>query len=312
VVARDVLHESSISDVGAGVTAIAEASLEAALGAFDSELPLAAIALGRFGGGELSYASDLDVVFVYDGTTATDFEEATRLVMALRRFVAGATPAERIWTIDLDLRPEGKQGPVARSIEAYAAYFRRWAHVWERQAMLRARPVAGDPGVAARFMGLLDEFVWEPGLSAENEREIRRTKARIENERIPPGEDPAFHLKLGRGSLSDVEWTVQLLQLRSGTHCASTMGAIVGLVDTGVLAPADADVLQSSYRFCELTRNRLCLVAGTPLDALPPQGSELLLGLARAFDTTPSRLREDYRRATRRARRVVDRLFYER
>jgi [glutamine synthetase] adenylyltransferase / [glutamine synthetase]-adenylyl-L-tyrosine phosphorylase len=312
VIARDVLHESPISDVGAGVTAIAEASLEAALAAFDSALPLAAIALGRFGGAELSYASDLDVVFVYEGKTAADFEEATRLVMALRRFVAGATPAERIWTVDLDLRPEGKQGPVARSIEAYAAYFRRWAHVWERQAMLRARPVAGDRGVAERFIELLDEFVWGPGLSDDDQREIRRTKARIEQERIPPGEDSAFHLKLGRGSLSDVEWTVQLLQLRSALPSTSTMGAIEVLGAAGVLSSADADVLQSAYRFCEVARNRLTLVAGAPLDALPPQGSELLLSLARSLGMTPSHLREDYRRVTRRARRVVDRLFYDR
>jgi [glutamine synthetase] adenylyltransferase / [glutamine synthetase]-adenylyl-L-tyrosine phosphorylase len=312
VVARDVLHERPIADVGAGVTAIAEASLEAALGAFDSALPLAAVALGRFGGAELSYASDLDVVFVYDGKTATDFEEATRLVTGLRRFVAGATPTERIWTIDLDLRPEGKQGPVARSVEAYATYFRRWARVWERQAMLRARPVAGNSEVAERFMALLEEFVWEPGLPSEDEREIRRTKARIEHERIPPGEDPAFHLKLGRGSLSDVEWTVQLLQLRSGTRSASTMGALNELVAAGVLAPADAEVLQSAYRFCEIARNRLCLVAGAPLDALPPQGAKLFLSLARSLETTPSLLREDYRRVTRRARRVVDRVFYGR
>jgi glutamate-ammonia-ligase adenylyltransferase len=312
VIARDVLHESPISDVGAGVTAIAEASLDAALGAFDSALPLAAIALGRFGGAELSYASDLDVVFVYDGKTPADFEEATRQVMALRRFVAGATPAERIWTIDLDLRPEGKQGPVARSVEGYATYFRRWAHVWERQAMLRARPVAGDPEVAAQFIALLDEFVWEPGLSFDDERAIRRTKARVEQERIPPGEDPAFHLKLGRGSLSDVEWTVQLLQLRSGVRDPATMGAIDALVAASVLAVGDADILRSAYRFCEVARNRLTLVAGAPLDALPPLGSQLLLSLARSLELTPSRLREDYRRVTRRARRVVDRLFYGR
>ncbi len=131
VIARDVLHDSPVTDVGAGITSIAEASLEAALGAFGSSLPLAVIALGRFGGAELSYASDLDVVFVYEGSAPSDFEEATRLAMDLRRFVAGATPAERIWNIDLDLRPEGKQGPVARSVEGYSAYFHRWAHVWE-------------------------------------------------------------------------------------------------------------------------------------------------------------------------------------
>ena len=310
VMGRDVLHNSPVADVGAGVTAIAEASLEAALGAIEPTLAFAVIALGRFGGAELSYASDLDVVFVYDGSSAADFEKATRLAMDLRRFVAGATPVERIWTIDLDLRPEGKQGPVARSIEAYSTYFHRWANVWERQAMLRARPVAGDPEVARRFMELLDEFVWRPRLSDDDVREIRRTKARIERERIPTGEDPAFHLKLGRGSLSDVEWTVQLMQLDRGIRSPSTMGALDCLVDDGVLAAADADVLGTAYRFCEATRNRLFLVASGPGDALPPLESALLLWLARSLDTTPSQLREDYRRVTRRARRLVERLFY--
>jgi glutamate-ammonia-ligase adenylyltransferase len=177
--------------------------------------------------------------------------------------------------------------------------------------MLRARPVAGDEGVARRFVELLEEFVWATGLSDDDVREIRRTKARIEHERIPPGEDPAFHLKLGRGSLSDVEWTVQLLQLRSGVRSTSTNAAIEALVEAGVLAQDAADELAAAYRFCEVTRNRLTLVAGAPLDALPPQGSTTLRYLARSLDTTPSRLREDYRRVTRRARRVVERLFYE-
>jgi [glutamine synthetase] adenylyltransferase / [glutamine synthetase]-adenylyl-L-tyrosine phosphorylase len=314
VMARDVLHGASVADVGEGITAIAEASLDAALGAFDdlrTALPFAVIALGRFGGAELSYASDLDVVLVYEGSASSDFQEATRLAMGLRQFVIGATPAERIWDVDLDLRPEGKKGPVARSVEAYAAYFHRWAHVWERQAMLRARPVAGDPGVGERFMGLLDAFVWEPGLSVDDVREIRRTKARIERERIPPSEDPAFHLKLGRGSLSDVEWTVQLLQLRWGVRSPSTMGALDALVEHEVLARDDADVLATAYRFCEATRNRLYLVASGAGDALPPQESTLLRWLARSLETTPSQLREDYRRVTRRARRVMERLFYE-
>jgi glutamate-ammonia-ligase adenylyltransferase len=230
--------------------------------------------------------------------------------MGLLRFVAGPTPSERIWNVDLDLRPEGKQGPVARSVEAYATYFHRWAHVWERQAMVRARPVAGDPEVARRFMALLEDFVWQPGLSADDVREIRRTKARIERERIPPREDPAFHLKLGRGSLSDVEWTVQLLQMQRAIRAASTMSALDALVDRELIDRGDADVLGTAYRFCEATRNRLFLVANAPGNALPPQESTLLLWLARSLETTPSRLREDYRRVTRRARRVVERVFY--
>ena len=141
VIARDVLHGSPVADVGAGVTAIAEASLEAALGAFGSSLPLAVIALGRFGGAELSYASDLDVVFVYEGSAPSDFEEATRLAMDLRRFVAGATPAERIWN-DRPRPAAGGQagagGPVGRGL---------------RGVLPPVGPRVGAPGDAPRPSG---------------------------------------------------------------------------------------------------------------------------------------------------------------
>jgi glutamate-ammonia-ligase adenylyltransferase len=309
VIARDVLHGAPAAKVDADITAVAEASLEVALASVAPKVPFAVIALGRFAGGELSYASDLDVVLAYDGTTPADFEEATRTAMGLRRFVDGATPAERIWDLDLDLRPEGKQGPVARSLDGYAKYFHRWALAWERQAMARARPVAGDPDVAARFMALLDDFVWEPGLSADDLRDIRRMKARIERERIPIGDDPAFHLKLGRGSLSDIEWTAQLLQLRWGVRSPSTMGALELLTEQGLLDAGDADVLAGAYRYCEATRNRLFLVRSRPGSSLPREATELLW-LARSLGTTPSELREQYRRVTRRARKVMERLFY--
>ena len=231
--------------------------------------------------------------------------------MSLRRFVDGPTPVERIWDVDLDLRPEGKQGPVARSIEGYATYFDRWALMWERQAMARARPVAGDSDVAARFMALLDDFVWEPRLSNDDVREIRRMKARIERERIPIGQDPAFHLKLGRGSLSDVEWTAQLLQLMWTVPEPSTLRALERLVRQGLLDPADAAVLTEAYRFCEATRNRLYLVRSRPSPSLPEDPNEMMW-LARSLGTTPSELREHYRRVTRRARAVMERRFYGR
>jgi glutamate-ammonia-ligase adenylyltransferase len=160
-------------------------------------------------------------------------------------------------------------------------------------------------------MATVDGYVWQPGLSSDDEREIRRMKARIERERIPAGEDPQFHLKLGRGSLSDVEWTAQLLQLRHGVRGAGTMAALEDLALAGILAPDDRAVLAEAYRFCEHTRDRLYLVRGLPGDALPRDQSELTR-LARALDTTPTALRDRYRRVTRRARGAVERLFYGR
>lgn len=311
VMARDVLGSADVAEVGHDVSVIAEAALEVALQAVAPKVPFAVIALGRFGGGELSYASDLDIVFVFEGAAPDDHAEGLRVASAVRRFMQGATPATRLWEVDVDLRPEGKQGPLARSVEGYRRYFAAWALMWERQAMMRARPVAGDRVVAAAFMDVLDEHVWRRELTVDDVREMRRLKARVERERIPAGEDPQFHLKLGRGSLSDVEWTVQLLQLTHGVRATGTMEGLDRLLASGLMDPTDHAVLAGAYGFCELTRNRLFLLRGAPGDSLPQQQLELLR-LARALETTPAELRERYRRVTRRARTAMERLFYGR
>jgi glutamate-ammonia-ligase adenylyltransferase len=151
-------------------------------------------------------------------------------------------------------------------------------------------------------------------LSDDDVADIRRMKARIERERIPPREDPQFHLKLGRGSLSDIEWTAQLLQLRHGVPATGTMAALDALAATGALALSDAEVLSHAYRFLEHTRNRWHLVGtlpgGTPPGDSLPTETHQQSHLARSLGTSPTALRDDYRRVTRRARRVVERLFY--
>jgi glutamate-ammonia-ligase adenylyltransferase len=297
--------------VGNDLTAVAEATVATALAQLDPQVPFSVVAMGRFAGGDLSYASDLDVLFVHEGTTPADHEEALRLAAGVVRFVGGKTPAQRIYPIDAGLRPEGRQGPLSRSLDGYHAYLDRWAQTWERQALTRARCVAGDDDLGRRFGDLLAEAVWERPFGAEQEREIRRMKARIERERIPPGEDPEFHLKLGRGSLSDVEWTVQLLQLRTGIREPSTLRALDELEAAGAIGADDAAVLRAAYRFCERTRNRWWLVGSAPAapDSLPTRQTDLS-HLARSLDTTAASLRDDYRRVTRRARHVVERLFY--
>ncbi|MDQ6727034.1 MAG: bifunctional [glutamine synthetase] adenylyltransferase/[glutamine synthetase]-adenylyl-L-tyrosine phosphorylase, partial [Actinomycetota bacterium] len=289
------------------LTALAEAAVQAALDALAPQVPFAVVAMGRFGGSELSYASDLDLLFVYDGSTPADFERAARTGEQLVRFLGGATPPTQIYLVDLALRPEGKDGPLARSLDGYRAYYQRWARTWERQALVRARPVAGDPDVARCFMEVIEPHVWGGGgLPVEQARDIRRMKARIERERLPTGDDPQFHLKLGRGSLSDVEFTVQLLQLQHGVPGAGTMAALAALEASGALTADDASVLADAYRFCDRTRNRWFLVKGSAGDALPSR-PEQLARLARSLGTGPHDLREQYRRVTRRCRAVVER-----
>jgi glutamate-ammonia-ligase adenylyltransferase len=319
IAARDLLDIDDVPVTGAALSSLAEALLEAALSATCAQVPFCVIGMGRFGGAELSYASDLDVLFVHDagGADPADETAAARgetIAESLLHFVHGPNPAQRVAVLDLGLRPEGKHGRLARDLRGYATYFARWAQTWERQALLRARVVAGDRALGERFLAMAASFVWDRALTKTDVADIRRMKARIERKRIPVNEDPQFHLKLGRGSLSDVEWTVQLLQLFHGIPGASTMATLEHLVERGALEAADAEALSDSYRFCERTRNRWYLVGAlpggqSPGDALPTQAHQLSR-LARSLGTTPTALRDEYRRVTRRARRVVERLFY--
>lgn len=302
---RDVLGLDDVEATGRALTDLADAVVAAALPVVAPSLPMAVVAMGRFGGSELSYASDLDVLVVHDG----DPEACEAAAMELLRLVNGDTPAGRIYALDANLRPEGRQGPVARTVDGYRTYYRRWAQTWERQALVRARAVAGDGDVLQSFFAVVDDFVWGHPFTDAEAREVRRMKARIERERIPADEDPQFHLKLGRGSLSDIEWTVQLLQLEHGVRGPGTMVALDALVDAGTLDNGDAGVLRDAYRFCERARNRLYLVKGGPGDALPNR-TEQLDRLARSLGCTASDLRDEYRRVTRRARLVMERLFY--
>ncbi|HET9061078.1 MAG TPA: hypothetical protein VFN61_14255, partial [Acidimicrobiales bacterium] len=325
---RDVLGRENVAATARALTSLAESVLEMTLRAVvaraaggqgrpDSktlgEAPpavkgVAVVAMGRFGGAELSYASDLDLMVVFDDEIMQP-EDAEKVAESLLRLLRGDTPVHRIYEIDLSLRPEGRKGPLARSLRAFETYYDRWALVWERQALVRGRFVAGDAELGERFAELARSFVWGRGLSDDDVGDIRRMKARIERERVPSGEDPEFHLKLGPGSLSDVEWTVQLLQLRHGATSEGTLDALHALESAGIVTSDEASALAASYEFCEAARNRLFLVRGGPGDSLPAPGTRLTT-LARSLGTTPGQLREEYRRLTRRARRVTEQLFY--
>jgi [glutamine synthetase] adenylyltransferase / [glutamine synthetase]-adenylyl-L-tyrosine phosphorylase len=300
--------------VGRALTELADAVIAAALDRIGLAVPMAVIAMGRLGGNEASYDSDLDLLLVWDGgpdglSAADSAEAAEASAVALTRLIGGSTPATGAYKVDLNLRPEGRQGATARSLGAYAAYYDRWAQPWERQALLRGRFVAGDPRVGDEFARIVDRFVWARELSTDDVVDIRRMKARIEKERLPAGEDPKFHLKLGPGSMSDVEWTVQLLQLKHRVSATGTLEALDRLVAAGGLSSEDAAVLADAYQFCARTRNRLSLTRDTPGDALPVTGPALTV-LARSLGFTASDLRSEYTRLTRRARKVMERLFY--
>jgi glutamate-ammonia-ligase adenylyltransferase len=327
---RDILGLADMPQVGRELSDTADAAAEAALRAVQEEVraagwpvvPMAVVAMGKWGGRELNYASDIDLLFVHrvpKGMEAPAAAQgAIRVAEGFLEALGGVTPEGVAFRVDADLRPEGRDGPLARSLESYRAYYQRWAQTWEFQALLKARPAAGDPELGQAFAELVEPFVYPETLPPEAVREIRQMKARIEAERIDPGEDREFHLKLGPGGLVDVEFVTQLHQLLRGgripeLRVSGTLEALDALSRHEILPPAAADALAEAYRFCGAVRNRLFLQAGRARDSLPGEVEEATgLALSLGYSTRPrASLREDYRRHTRRARRVVDRWFYE-
>ena len=314
----------ALSDVAAAVLA---AALVTATRKVEAErrapLPVrfAVLAMGRLGGGEQGYGSDADVLFVHEPHAGVADGEAAavahEVANELRRLLALPAPDPPL-EVDADLRPEGRQGPLSRSLASYTAYYGRWSHVWEAQALLRAAPLAGDAELAADFLRSVDPVRYpEGGLSDEQVREIRRIKARMEAERLPRGVDPKLALKLGPGGLADVEWAVQLLQLRHGhaqqaLRSPATLPALRAAQDLGLLDADDAEVLRAAWTLVAQVRNALVLVRGKPAVVLPTSGRDLD-GVARALGypaDSQGDFLDDYRRATRRARSVVERTFY--
>ncbi|MGC0341310.1 bifunctional [glutamine synthetase] adenylyltransferase/[glutamine synthetase]-adenylyl-L-tyrosine phosphorylase [Streptomyces sp. SLBN-8D4] len=317
-----------VERVGAAVSDLTAATLAGTLRAVVREgwgdtLPtrFAVIGMGRFGGHELGYGSDADVLFVHEPREGVDEREASqaanKVVSEMRRLLQ-IPSADPPLLIDADLRPEGKSGPLVRTLTSYAAYYRRWSLVWEAQALLRAEPVAGDEELGHRFIELIDPLRCpEAGLGEDAVREIRRLKARMESERMPRGADPKLHTKLGPGGLSDVEWTVQLLQMRHGAQVPAlrttrTRAALAAALDAGFITADDAQVLDEAWVLATRVRNAVMLVRGRAGDTFPTEARELS-AVGRYLGYGPGHagdMLEDYRRTARRARGVVEELFY--
>lgn len=320
VALADVLGEVSIDDAGRALSDIASATVETALeiARRDVDAPeVGIVALGRWGGGELSYASDADAMFVVaDGTSADELEAATRLVRRVGEILSQPGPDPAL-PLDATLRPEGKDGPIVRSVSSYAAYYEKWAQVWEHQMLLRARFGAGDRGLVDEVLADVDRYRYpEGGPTRQQVVEIRRLKSRMENERIPRGADRARHLKLGPGGLSDVEWAVQLLQLQHAhahpeLRVTSTMEALDAARELGLVEADDARVLAEAWRHASAVRDAIMLVRGRPSDVLPSDVRELAsIAALLGHDGPVTALGERTRRLSRRASAVVGRLFW--
>lgn len=279
---------------------------------------LALIGMGRYGGREMGFASDIDVIAVYRAPASIPTDQASRhavkLVSELRRLVSDPRFAV---DLDFDLRPEGKNGPLVRSLDGYRTYYERWSLTWEAQALLRARPVAGDHALGQDFLELADRIRYPESFTESGVREVRRLKARMEAERLPRGADPARHLKLGPGGLSDVEWLAQLLQLEHGhrveaLRTVSTLGALRAATDAGYIDESARSILEDAWITASEIRSALKLWSGKSSDTLPADRADLegvagILGIGsgRTFE-----IEERWHSTSRRARTVFEQEFF--
>jgi glutamate-ammonia-ligase adenylyltransferase len=327
--ASDILGLTEIETVGNQLAVVATATISGTLSAIVNHTPNAPkfsiIAMGRYGGGELSYGSDADVMFVYgdvdDSKQPNGPEQAAQAAHAMAnelRTLLMAPSTDPELAIDADLRPEGKSGPLVRSLDSFAAYYQNWSSGWETQALLRAKPVAGDEALSEEFISLIDPIRYKSdGLPEAELREIRRLKARMESERLPRGIDPGLHTKLGPGGLSDIEWLVQIKQLEHGFKLPEitnpeTMPALRQEVATGLVSQSDFVQLESAWKLVMRVRNASMLVRGRATDTVPTDLIELsrvshLLGYGLRGG---QQLTDEYRRLTRRSRSVIKREFY--
>lgn len=320
-----VLGVLTIEEVAQSLTEITQATIQAGLRAVrrdvispeDDAVDFAVIGMGRFGGAELGFGSDADVLYVYEAN-GVDPERAQKLAMKLVNGLREHLTDNRVpLDLDADLRPEGRSGPVVRSLGAYAEYYRRWSLSWEAQALLRARGVAGSSKLITRFTELADSIRYPAVVDQQGLREIKRIKARVEGERLPQGADPRRHLKLGPGTLSDVEWLVQLVQLQHACEIpalrtTSTMRALEAATTAGYVPEDAAILLAEAWRLSSRLRSAITLRTGKTSDVLPADRGQLdAIGRLLDYpDRSASAVEEDYLAVTRRSRRAFEQLFY--
>ena len=316
----------SIKDVTTSLTAITDMTIQSLLVAVRREvvpaehrdMQFAIIGMGRYGGAEVGFGSDADVLFVYDpGPVDSQVADqlARKIVAQLREQSDDArVPLE----LDAELRPEGRKGPIARTLAAYRTYYARWSVSWEAQALLRARPVAGDAELLDDVMAMVDDIRYPAHATESDVREIKRIKARVESERMPGGVDPARHLKLGPGALADVEWLAQLMQMKYAhsipdLRTPRTLHALQAAYHHELLSEEDARQLGAAWRLATRLRSANTLLTGTTSDILPTD-NHALDGIARILEHAPGsarELEEEWLRVARRARRTYEDVFYD-
>lgn len=306
---NDILRDRSLEDVTRDISRVADASIQAAFalalercaarlgsphGVSGRPARAAVFALGKLGGEELNYSSDLDLLILYDEEGATRgarrevdcAEFFSRVTAEMVQLLASASDAGLGYRIDLRLRPEGQGGPVARSADSALAYYDRLGRTWERQALIKLRPVAGDAGLGASFAGSVQSFVYRKYLSFSEIDEIRSLKRRVER-RASGRDEEASDLKTGRGGIRDIEFVIQFLQLLHGgdepaIRQRSTLAALPALERAGCLTDQEYRVLDESYRFLRRAEHRLQILFDLQTHRIPDD-PDALARLARGL-----------------------------
>lgn len=332
IILGDILEVIPRSTVPRALSDIMSIAIDAALLSVRRDLDtehrlydydFAIIAMGRLGGREIGVFSDADVCFVYRPADTMGEDDRESLAKHARRVALEVTSAlksaqqDPSIELDADLRPEGRSGPYVRTLESYRRYYDAWSEPWEAQALLRARPIAGDVALMDDYVDMIDPLRYPKTLPERSIMQVRRLKARMEDERLPRGADRRQHIKLGTGGLSDVEWTVQLLQLEYAAEheqlrTTSTLPALQAASDDELISEEDAETLRRAWLMATEVRNAITLYRGKPSDSLPNDFAELeatarLMGYPQG---SAQALIEDYLRLTRQARTAMEIIFY--
>lgn len=331
IAARDLAGEADFSEVTRELSNLADAVLAAGLVMAESELPgdcapcrIAIIAMGKCGGRELNYISDVDVIFVAepaklpDGTLADEaaaLQTATALARGVMKAANASTPEGTIWEVDPALRPEGKAGALVRTLASHLGYYERWAQTWEFQALLKARFAAGDAHLGEAYVDAIAPFVWSAADRPNFVSEVQQMRRRVESN-IPVGKSER-ELKLGRGGLRDVEFSVQLLQLVHGRsdvmlRSPNTLAALEAMATWGYVGRDDAATMSAAYRFLRTMEHRLQLHRLRRTHEVPADAQALrMLGRSMGMRSDPAaELTDAWQKQRVAVRRLHEKLFY--
>jgi glutamate-ammonia-ligase adenylyltransferase len=327
---NDIIRDRPLDEITRDISRVADAALDVALTAALRQVsrrfgePVTAdgrpvrcvvLAFGKLGGEELNYSSDIDLMFVYSEEGQTRGKRVTsvpadeffaRVVSEVVRLLASHSDRGQAYRVDLRLRPEGERGPLARSLASTLAYYDGLGRTWERQALIKVRPVAGDLELGGRFLQSIESFVYRKYLSFAEINEIKVLKRRIEQKAGTAG-DSGREVKTGRGGIRDIEFTIQFLQLLNGGDLPqlrqrNTLVALSALEQAGCLTDQEYRVLDDAYRFLRKIEHRLQLLFDLQTHRLPEADDELHK-LALRMGYSPPQERRPERRPRGRRRR---------